>query len=58
MPKLLKVYFFTDIYGLKFCVQVLHWDLHSPGILHAMYCKLAIHVSGQTYGLVFKGQAE
>ena len=30
--------FFTDIHGLKFCVQFLHWDLQSFGVLRSVYC--------------------
>jgi len=30
--------FFTDIYGLKFCVQFLHYDLQSSGMLRSMDC--------------------
>jgi len=30
--------FFTYIYGLKFCVQFLHWDLQSSGMLRSVYC--------------------
>ena len=37
--------FFTDIYELKFCVQILHWDLQSSGMLHSVYCWLATDVS-------------
>ena len=47
---------FTDINGLKFCVQLLHWDLKSSAMLHSVYCKLATDVSGQPIGPIFKGQ--
>ena len=36
MRRLPKGSFFTDIYGLKFCVHVLHWDLQSSGMLHSV----------------------
>jgi len=30
--------FFTDIYGLKFCVHFVHLDLESSGMLRSVYC--------------------
>jgi len=30
--------FFTDIYVPKFCVQFVHWDLQSSGMLRSVYC--------------------
>jgi hypothetical protein len=56
MCNLPKGSFFTDIYGLKFCVCFLHWDLQSSGMLHIVYCKLAADFSGQLTGPIFKGQ--
>ena len=56
MCSLLKVSFFTDIYGLKFYIQSLLWDCQSSGKLHILYRQFATDVSGQTSGLIFKGQ--
>jgi len=38
MRCLLTGSFFTDIYGLIFCVQFLHWDLKSSGMLRSVDC--------------------
>jgi hypothetical protein len=48
--------FFTDIYGLKFCVQFLHCDLQSSKKLRSVNCQLATDVSGQPTCPIFKGQ--
>ena len=57
MRRLLMGSFFTDIYGLKFCVQFLQWDLQSSGMLRSVYCLLATDLLGQPTGPIFKGQS-
>jgi len=57
MRSLLMGSFFIYIYGLKFCVQFLHWALHSSGILLSVYCLVSYRRFGTTYRSNLQGSS-